>query len=464
MLLTIDLTSAVVDEAIENNHSCVVAYHPIIFKPLKSVTLADSQQSSLLRLASAGISVYCPHTAVDAVPWGMADWLCDIVAGRKPGSNGKDGDDASQQNKTAGPSSTDDTGSHNARATVEAAKNLESENTSAATGSASTSSNVTKDGRSNMNRAYSRPTYPEPPQTPLEATRRLSPPSSNDYLSHTRSVVVSSSWAVPHDHRLGHGTGFGRLITFDESQPLTNLIDRIGRGLNNPKGFLVAIPQNRHVEDMSIRTVGICPGSGASVLLHDNMGSKAGASADLIFTGEMSHHDALAITERGGAVVTLFHSNSERGYLAEVMKGKLQSELVEYWQKIRQVFLEGRGPQMPRSATTALSYDFLRPESQDEEGEEEQHDRNGGSGSAQQEDDAASNNDKAVEQEARSATPSSSSLSTAEPTDQDTEAEEERDITTHVPEELRDILRDREVTVEVSRVDRDPYGIVVLQD
>lgn len=40
---------------------------PIIFRGLKSLTLADTQQQSLLRLALEGISVYSPHTAVDAV-------------------------------------------------------------------------------------------------------------------------------------------------------------------------------------------------------------------------------------------------------------------------------------------------------------------------------------------------------------------------------------------------------------
>ena len=82
VLLSVDLTHAVANEAIESNHSVVVAYHPIIFRGLKSLTLADSQQSSLLRLALEGISVYCPHTAVDAVPGGMTDWLCDIVSGK----------------------------------------------------------------------------------------------------------------------------------------------------------------------------------------------------------------------------------------------------------------------------------------------------------------------------------------------------------------------------------------------
>lgn len=57
VLLTVDLTTAVANEAIQRRDSVVVAYHPIIFRGLKSLTLKDTQQQSLLRLAAAGISV-----------------------------------------------------------------------------------------------------------------------------------------------------------------------------------------------------------------------------------------------------------------------------------------------------------------------------------------------------------------------------------------------------------------------
>lgn len=34
-----------------------------------------------MRLAQEGISVYSPHTAVDAAVGGLNDWLADIVTG-----------------------------------------------------------------------------------------------------------------------------------------------------------------------------------------------------------------------------------------------------------------------------------------------------------------------------------------------------------------------------------------------
>lgn len=81
VLLTIDLTRSVVDEAIALRSSVIVTYHPIIFRPLRSLTFTDPQQESLLRLAQEGISVYSPHTAVDAVIGGVNDWLADGISG-----------------------------------------------------------------------------------------------------------------------------------------------------------------------------------------------------------------------------------------------------------------------------------------------------------------------------------------------------------------------------------------------
>lgn len=119
----------------------------------------------------------------------------------------------------------------------------------------------------------------------------------------------------------------GRIVTFHNPQPLTLIIERIAQGVGNPKGFPVAIPQGRQVEEMQIRSVAICAGSGAHVLRNVN--------ADLLFTGELSHHDALSATEQGRCVVTLFHSNSERGFLHNVLKDQLTTVLKNEWQIIR---------------------------------------------------------------------------------------------------------------------------------
>lgn len=68
-----------------------------------------------------------------------------------------------------------------------------------------------------------------------------------------------------------------------------------------------------------IRTVAICAGSGASVL--------NGVASDLYLTGEMGHHDVLAALAQNTSVVLCEHSNTERGYLREVLKPWLENDL-----------------------------------------------------------------------------------------------------------------------------------------
>ncbi|OCL11517.1 NGG1p interacting factor 3 [Glonium stellatum] len=286
VLLTVDLTKAVVDEAIERNDSIVVAYHPIIFKGLKSLTLANSQQQSLLRLAAEGITVYSPHTAIDAAPGGLGDWLADIITGTPATAPRQESSEAFPPSQ---PSEDDPF--------VEP----------------------------------QRPIYllqHHPSQAGLQdADLKLAS------TAHTRTAIRPLN-LPPHPN-----AGMGRIVRFETPQPLASLIERVGRGLGNPKGFPIAIPQGAQIADISISSVGICAGSGGSLF--------AGLDVDLLFTGELSHHEALAAIEKGQCVITLFHSNSERGFLHSVLRQQLLEAVKEEWEVLRkQERMRGVGEEM----------------------------------------------------------------------------------------------------------------------
>ncbi|KAI4213450.1 MAG: hypothetical protein LQ351_003950 [Letrouitia transgressa] len=293
VLLTIDLTKAVADEAIQRKDCVVVSYHPIIFRGFKSLTLANHQQQSLLRLALEGISVYSPHTAVDAAPGGLADWLADIVTGHllepEPATH-----------------------------TAKPEEQKENEEFPIEDPFIEKAEKWKQRPRIPLQRTYSRPTYPSKPTADKEGTNFT--PSITD---HARTVIHPVTGVAGFEN-----AGMGRLVTFTHPQPFTHLIERIARGVGSPKGFPVAIPQTKQVEEIQIRTVGICAGSGHSVLKD--------VDADLLFTGELSHHDALAATEEGKCIVTLFHSNTERGFLSTVLKNKLTNVLQKEWKKLRE--------------------------------------------------------------------------------------------------------------------------------
>ena len=279
---------------------------PIIFKGFKSLTLANSQQQSLLRLALEGISVYSPHTAVDAAPGGLGDWLADIVTGTLPGPepkthSAKEGEhevlDKEEKRTHHNEETNSDEGTAKKEEEGEKPKSRH------------------RPGMLSRQSTYSKPTYPKRPEK-----TELAPSA----LKHTRSVIHP----VEEEVEGFEEAGMGRLVNFEQAQPLTHLIERIAEGVGSPKGFPVAIPQTQQVEDIKIRSVGICAGSGQEVLKN--------VDADLLFTGELSHHDALAATEMGKCVVTLFHSNTERGFLGSVLKQKLTATIKDEWAKVRE--------------------------------------------------------------------------------------------------------------------------------
>src|SRR5690554_3984964 len=75
VLLTIDLTEAVLEEAVAAGVNMIVAYHPPIFDALKSVNDRTAKSRIVLNAIKNNIAVYSPHTALDAAPGGVNDWL-----------------------------------------------------------------------------------------------------------------------------------------------------------------------------------------------------------------------------------------------------------------------------------------------------------------------------------------------------------------------------------------------------
>lgn len=63
ILLTIDYTKAVMEEALAKECSVVIAYHPPWFAPSKSLTLA-APCGFLAASIAHGISVFSPHTVL----------------------------------------------------------------------------------------------------------------------------------------------------------------------------------------------------------------------------------------------------------------------------------------------------------------------------------------------------------------------------------------------------------------
>jgi dinuclear metal center YbgI/SA1388 family protein len=78
-LLCIDLTEAVAREAIQKKVDAIVTYHPLFFGGFQALEKSNPQARVAMRLIQKDIAVYSPHTALDAAPGGVNDWLADAL-------------------------------------------------------------------------------------------------------------------------------------------------------------------------------------------------------------------------------------------------------------------------------------------------------------------------------------------------------------------------------------------------
>ena len=79
LLVALDITEAVVDEAARMGAQLIVSHHPVIFHPAKSVTDGDPDGRTLLALIEHGVAAICAHTNLDAVHGGVNDALAQCL-------------------------------------------------------------------------------------------------------------------------------------------------------------------------------------------------------------------------------------------------------------------------------------------------------------------------------------------------------------------------------------------------
>lgn len=82
-LLTMDITEAVVREAVQLHCDLIISHHPLLFHPLKSIT-NDTPQERCVRVAiQHGIAIYSAHTNMDAWLHGVSGRMAEMLGMRK---------------------------------------------------------------------------------------------------------------------------------------------------------------------------------------------------------------------------------------------------------------------------------------------------------------------------------------------------------------------------------------------
>ncbi len=305
VLLTIDLTEHVLDEAIASGTNLLVAYHPPIFDPLMRVTDESEKQRIILRAARADISIYSPHTALDSAPDGLNDWL---VRGLGSGdvrallTRSELPDTEECKLVTFCPRDAVET-VRAALATVGAGVigdyrlcSFEVPGTGTFMGMEGTTPAVGEPGRLER--------VPEVRLEMVISRRALALAMRTLQQVHPYEEPPVEIHAL--EPRPMRNVGAGRRIMLDQPATLAELVDRTKRTLGVSS---IRVARGRNAGDTH-QVIGACAGAGGGMV-----DEAIAQGCDVFLTGEMRHHDVMAAIARGCTLLLPGHTNTERGFL-----------------------------------------------------------------------------------------------------------------------------------------------------
>jgi len=311
VLLTIDFTGAVLAEARSLGAGAVVAYHPPIFKPLSRLTSDDPGERAILGAVEVGVAIYSPHTAIDAAPGGVTDWLCDML-----GENKGDGK-ALGDRRALVPSQAHGTRSMHKFVTfvpadaVEGVRNALASIGAGIIGEYEQCSFMLEGRGTFFGREGTNPAAGESGQLESVEEVRLemvcpgrSLPLAVEMLRQFHPYEEPPCDIYPLTPRPLREIGAGRRITLDRPATPQELAARLKANLGLEAVKLAA------ATDQPVSRIGLCPGSGGDLL-----DPAIENGCEVFITGEMSHHRVLAGVRRGCSVILPGHTNTERGYL-----------------------------------------------------------------------------------------------------------------------------------------------------
>ncbi|XP_017400720.1 NIF3-like protein 1 isoform X1 [Cebus imitator] len=284
LFLTNDLTEEVMEEVLQKKADLILSYHPPIFRPMKRVTWNTWKERLVIRALENRVAIYSPHTAYDAAPQGVNNWLAKGL-----------GDCTSRPIHPSKAPNYPTEGNHRVEFSINHSQDLDKV-MSAMKGIEDVS----------VTSFSARIDDEEQTRISLNCTQKALM-QVVDFLSQNKQLYQKTEILSLEKPLLQH-TGMGRLCTLDESVSLATMIDRIKRHLKLSY-IRLAFGVGRTLESQ-VKVVALCAGSGSSVL--------QGVEADLYFTGEMSHHDILDAASQGINVILCEHSNTERGFLSDL--------------------------------------------------------------------------------------------------------------------------------------------------
>ncbi len=72
VLLCVDVTPAIVDEAVKHGCNMIISHHPLLFHGIKRLTGSSAVEVCVMNAIAAGISIYSAHTSMDNAANGVS--------------------------------------------------------------------------------------------------------------------------------------------------------------------------------------------------------------------------------------------------------------------------------------------------------------------------------------------------------------------------------------------------------
>jgi dinuclear metal center YbgI/SA1388 family protein len=330
-LCTIDLTPDVLAEAVAARAELVVGYHPLLFKPLDRLDGATWQGRVALDAVRAGIAVYSPHTALDAVAGGVNDWLVECVAGVAAGAT----DIRALQPTAARGANTHKIVTFVPESSLEPVRTALAEAEAGQIGAYTHCSFTSRGEGTFFGGEGANPAVGKPGHLERVGEMRL------EMSFHARDLgaIVAALRAAhpyeepafdifrleapPADPRVGAGRSarLARPATADELA--ARLEAALGCGRIQRSRPASGAPRTHE-------RFAVCAGSGASLLE-----SAASNGATVFVTGELSHHDVLRAHALGLEVLLAGHTNTERGYLPRLASALAATACIECTVSVR---------------------------------------------------------------------------------------------------------------------------------
>jgi dinuclear metal center YbgI/SA1388 family protein len=313
VFLTIDLTERVLAEAIALKAGAIVAYHPPIWDPLTKVTSATPRQRVILHAIEAGIALYSPHTALDAMPGGVTDWLCEGLSGSATPGRIHGDCRALAAHGTLEPTQEVKVVTFVDQANVDKVRNALASagagiiggyqlcsfampGTGSFFGGEGTKPAVGKTGR-----------LEEVPEVRMEMVcSKAALPLAMETLRRFHPYEEPAIDIIPLLPQPTRAIGAGRRLVLDRPATVAELATRLKAFIKRDRVRYALTGET----DKPITHIGVVPGAGESL---SRLARAEGC--DLFVTGEMKHHDVLGALNAGMSVLLGGHTSTERGYL-----------------------------------------------------------------------------------------------------------------------------------------------------